>query len=545
MSVRHRRWHFSCSGDRVHPGERQRSTSLFPADYRASGVLLHVTSLPSPYGVGDLGPAAVAWIDWLRDAAQGWWQSLPLGPTGYADSPYQPLSSFAGNVLLISPEWLAEDGLIRETDRMRRAFPATVVDYDAVRRFKSSLIDTAWRNFRAERRPDLQTAFERFQQDNGHWLDDYALFTALKARYAGAGFYDWPESLVRRDRAALERARADLASEIERACLAQFLFFRQATRLRAHARARGVRLIGDLPFFVSADSSDVWAHPELFLLDAQHRPRVVAGVPPDYFSAQGQRWGNPVYDWDALRERKYDWWIARARALLHYLDAVRLDHFRGFSAAWHIPASAPTAEQGEWVPGPGAGLFAAVERAIGGLPFIAEDLGTITADVSRLRDAFRLPGTRVLQFAFDGDADNPHSPQNFVHNAVVYTGTHDNPTTGGWYAELPESVRRHLWRVSGRAGGNRSDAVAALLQLAWSSVAALAIAPLQDVLALGNEACMNRPGRTEGNWRWRVTEDLLSASALEPLRVLTTAAGRFADLDAAGRLRPVRTGVGD
>jgi 4-alpha-glucanotransferase len=440
-------------------------------------------------------------------------------------------------VLLVSPEWLVEDGLVGTADCSCRGLPANVVDYDAVRRFKSSLLDTAWENF-GTRRPDLRTAFERFQHDNAHWLNDYALFTALKARYAGASFYDWPDPLVRRAQAALERARCELASEIERACLAQFLFFRQATRLRAHARARGVRLIGDLPFFVSADSSDVWAHPELFLLDAQRRPRVVAGVPPDYFSAQGQRWGNPVYDWDALRARKYDWWIDRARALLHYLDAVRLDHFRGFAAAWHIPASALTAERGEWVSGPGAALFAAVENAVGGLPFIAEDLGTITTDVSVLRDAFQLPGTRVLQFALGADADNPHLPANYVHNTVVYTGTHDNPTTTGWYAGLPEAARRQLWRVSGQSGATASDAAAALLELAWSSVAALAIAPLQDVLALGNDACMNRPGRAEGNWRWRVTEDLLSASAFASLRALTEASCRSAGARAPDRLRP-------
>ena len=496
----------------------------FPADYRASGVLLHVTSLPSPYGIGDLGPTAEAWIDRLHDAGQSWWQLLPLGPTGYGDSPYQPLSSFAGNVLLISPAWLIEDGLVRPSDCCAGVVAATAVDFEAVRQFKLGLVDTAWRNFRAGRRSDLRDAFEQFGLEHAHWLDDYALFRVLQARYAGARYLQWPESLVRRVPAALESARRDLASEVERVRFAQFLWFRQAERLHAHARATGVRLLGDLPFFVAPESSDVWSHPELFLLDPQHRPRVVAGVPPDYFSAQGQLWGNPIYDWEALRARNYLWWIDRVRAMLGYVDAIRLDHFRGFTAAWHIPSTAATAESGIWVPGPGPGLFGAAHKALGALPFVAEDLGIITADVSALRDAFEFPGTRVLQFGFDENPDNPHLPDNYVHNTVVYTGTHDNPTTRGWYEDLPATGRRHLWRVAGRpegTDGTGRDAAAALLDLAWSSVAALAVAPLQDVPNLGTDARMNQPGTANGNWRWRAPADLLSAPALESLRAMT------------------------
>jgi 4-alpha-glucanotransferase len=500
----------------------------FPADYRASGVLLHVTSLPSPYGIGDLGPTAVAWIDRLHDAGQSWWQLLPLGPTGYGDSPYQPLSSFAGNVLLISPVWLIEDGLVRPIDCCGGAVAATAVDFEAVRQFKSGLVDTAWRNFCAGRRSDLRAAFEQFGLDHAHWLDDYSLFRALQARYPGASYLQWPEPLVRRVPAALESARRDLASEIARVRFAQFLWFRQAERLHAHARAAGVRLLGDLPFFVAPESSDVWSHPELFLLDPQHRPRVVAGVPPDYFSAQGQLWGNPIYDWDALAAQQYLWWIDRVRAMLGYVDAIRLDHFRGFTAAWHIPSAAATAESGRWVPGPGPSLFAAAHTALGARPFVAEDLGIITADVGALRDAFGLPGTRVLQFAFDGNPDNPHLPDNYVHNTVVYSGTHDNPTTRGWYEELPGAGRRHVWRVARRPEGTGRDAAAALLDLAWSSVAALAMAPLQDVLNLGTEARMNQPGTATGNWRWRAPADLLSAPALESLRALTQDSRRSA-----------------
>ncbi len=503
----------------------------FPAGYRASGLLLHVTSLPSPYGIGDVGPTAVAWVDRLHETGQGWWQALPLGPTGYGDSPYQSLSSFAGNPLLISPDWLIEDGLVRAADCAGCSFSPTTVDFDAVKRFKFALLETAWKNFSTAARSDLRPDFEHFGNDHAHWLDDYALFRALTARYDGASYLEWPEELIRRTPAALDRARQALASQVDRVRFVQFVLFRQGARLKAHARARGVRLIGDLPFFVSPDSSDVWAHPELFLLDAQHRSRVVAGVPPDYFSSQGQRWGNPIYDWDALAASGYRWCIDRVRALLAHVDAIRLDHFRGFAAAWHVPTGAPTAESGQWMPGPGAGFFAEVEKALGGLPFLAEDLGIITPDVVALRDAFRLPGTRVLQFAFDGHADNPHLPDNHVPNSVVYTGTHDNPTTRGWHDDLSEAERRNLWRYLKRGGGTSADAAPALLRLAWSSVAALAIAPLQDVLNLGKDARMNQPGTAQGNWRWRSTEAMLSTSAWESLRDLTHASARSADVE--------------
>ena len=507
----------------------------FPPDYRASGLLLHVTSLPSPYGIGDVGPAAVAWVDRLHEARQSWWQALPLGPTGYGDSPYQSLSSFAGNPLLISPDWLIEDGLLRASDCADRSFTATAVDFDAVKRLKYAMLETAWSAFSAGARPDLRLAFEQFREEQAHWLDDYALFRALKARYGGAAYLEWPDALVRRTPTALDQARRELASEVEHVRFAQFLLFRQGARLKAHARANGVRLIGDLPFFVSPDSSDVWAHPELFLLDGQHRPRVVAGVPPDYFSARGQHWGNPMYDWDALRAEGYRWCIDRVRALLAHVDAIRLDHFRGFAAAWHIPAEAPTAQFGRWVPGPGADFFRQLQAGLGALPFIAEDLGIITPDVSALREAFHLPGTRVLQFAFDGHSDNPYLPDNYVPNTVVYTGTHDNPTTRGWYEDLPDAERSALWRSLKRSAGSSADAAPALLHLAWSSVAALAIAPLQDVLNLGKDARMNQPGSAEGNWRWRYREDMLSEPAFQSLRDLTQTSARSGTLEGSSR----------
>jgi len=500
----------------------------FRAGYRASGVLLHVTSLPSPYGIGDVGPAAVAWIDRLHDAGQSFWQALPFGPTGYGDSPYQALSSFAGNSLLISPDWLVEDGLVRAGDCAGQSFPATTVDFDAVKRFKYALLETAGRNFSSGARAELRAPFDEFGRNQAHWLDDYALFRALKEKYGGAGYLEWPEELVRRTPRALDAARVELSGRIELVRFSQFLLYRQGARLKDHARASGVRIIGDLPFFVSPDSSDVWANPELFLLDERRRPLVVAGVPPDYFAAQGQLWGNPIYDWDALRARAYRFCIDRLRALLAHVDAIRLDHFRAFAAAWHVPAGAPTAQSGQWKPGPGADFFRTLQKELGALPFVAEDLGIITPDVSALRDEFHLPGTRVLQFAFDGDPKNPHLPENYAHNLVGYTGTHDNPTTRGWYEDLPDTVRGNLWRYLKRAGGTAADASPALLRVLWSSAAALAIAPLQDVLNLGKEARMNQPGSAGGNWRWRATDEMLSSPAFESLRELTRACGRSA-----------------
>ena len=364
----------------------------FPPESRASGLLLHVTSLPSPYGVGDLGAWAFSWIDRLHDASLAWGQALPLGPTGYGNSPYQAMSSFAGNALLISPGELIADGLLQASDTQSH-FSADVVDYDSVIPFKQRLLEKAWANFQGgERRNNqLWSAYDEFCARQANWLEDYALFRALKTKYHGAYYLEWPAELVQRSPSALAEARRELASQIDQVRIAQFLLFRQADQLKEHAHARGVSLIGDLPFFVSTDSSDVWANPELFLLDEQNRPQFVAGVPPDYFSAQGQLWGNPVYNWDAVRSTGYRWCIDRLRALLAHVDVIRLDHFRGFAAAWHVPAGAPTAQSGQWVAGPGASFFQAVQTELGHLPFIAEDLGVITADVRALRDRFRLP----------------------------------------------------------------------------------------------------------------------------------------------------------
>jgi 4-alpha-glucanotransferase len=498
----------------------------FLPHYRASGVLLHVTSLPSPYGVGDVGPMAMRWIDLLHETGQSWWQSLPLGPTGYGNSPYQPLSSFAGNGMLISPDWLIEDGLLRRSDCNVSWLSETQLDFNKVTSFKHGLLEIAWSNFCVTRSPELKVAFEEFCHAQAHWLDDYALFRALKASHGGACYLDWPTDLVQRQPAALAEARRDLAKQIQESRFAQFLLYRQGARLRAQACEKGIRLIGDLPFFVSPDSSDVWANPELFLLDEQLRPQFVAGVPPDYFSSNGQLWGNPVYDWDAHRRTDYRWYIDRLRSLLAHVDAVRLDHFRGFAAAWHVPAGANTAQGGHWVPGPGADLFHAIEAKLGALPFLVEDLGIITPEVYALRDKFHLPGTRVLQFAFDGQSNNPYLPENYTPNTVVYTGTHDNAPSREWYEELPEDQRQNLWRYLKTPPTDSSHVAWSLIRLAWSSMAALAIAPLQDLLNLGAEARMNVPGRADGNWAWRCTEEQLTGPYLQSLAELTSSTNR-------------------
>jgi 4-alpha-glucanotransferase len=485
---------------------------------RSAGILLHPTSLPGPYGIGDLGPQAYAWVDTLGRARQTWWQVLPLGPTGYGDSPYQSFSSFAGNPYLISPEVLVQDGLLTPPDLAGVHFPAERVDYGPVIQFKLHILARAWENFQSGTTPSLRPLFEEFCIHQAPWLDGYALFMALKEAHGGASWFTWPRELLRREPPALARAGQGLHDVVGRHQFGQFLFYRQWGSLKSYANHRGIRLIGDLPIFVSSDSADVWANPELFLLDEDRRPLVVAGVPPDYFSATGQLWGNPLYNWEALQQTDYAWWVARLRATLRHVDLVRLDHFRGFEAFWEIPAGMPTAEIGRWVKGPGANLFQALRQALGGLPIIAEDLGLITPEVEALRDQFQLPGMRILQFAFGGATEDRFLPHNYEHNTLVYTGTHDNDTSRGWYATLGERESTFLLRYIGRGDG---DAAWDLIRLAWSSVADFALAPLQDVLSLGTEARMNLPGRPSGNWGWRYTEGMLTPAVLDRLTGMT------------------------
>ncbi len=472
-------------------------------------MLLHVSSLPGPFGIGDLGPAAFRWIDLLAAAGQTWWQVLPLGPPGCGNSPYQSYSAFAGNPDLISPKALARDGLLgRAQVRDASGGRPGVVDHEHVSPIKARLIARAWERFNGGAARPLRGAFEAFCASQAGWLDDYACFMAIREEMGALP--GWPRDLLFRRTAALREARRKWADVIDRQRFAQFIFHRQLAALREHARSRGVKLIGDLPIYVSADSADVWANPHLFRLDRQRRPAVIAGVPPDLFSSTGQCWGNPLYDWRAARSENYAWWVSRLKATLEQVDLVRIDHFRGFAAYWEVPAGRQTAELGRWVRGPGAKLFAVLLEQLGSLPVIAEDLGLITPDVLALRDQFGLPGMRVLQFAFGGD-DSPDLPHNYIPNCVAYTGTHDNDTTAGWYASLD---RRQRDRVRNYICGADQHPARALIRSAWASVANLAVAPLQDVMGLGGEARMNYPGTATGNWRWRLADDALKMHGL-------------------------------
>src|SRR5262245_48539141 len=482
---------------------------------RSSGLLLHPTSLPGPYGIGDVGPSAHAWMDTLARARQTWWQVLPLGPTGFGDSPYQSFSTFAGNINLLSPDLLVQEGLLTREDMGGLAFPRDRVDYATVQPFKLRLLRHAWEHFKTGWAGHLREPYERFQFERRDWLGDYALFMAIKDVRRGGPWYDWPADLARRE--SMAAVRQGLADGIAVHQFGQFLFFRQWHSLREHARHSGVRLIGDVPIFVAPDSADVWANPGMYLLDESLRPRVVAGVPPDYFSRTGQLWGNPHYNWDAMRDTGYAWWVARLRATFELVDVVRIDHFRGFCAAWQVPAGEPTAVNGRWVPGPGLDFFTRVRTGLGGLPLIAEDLGEITLDVYALRDDLRLPGMKILQFALDGPK-NPFLPHNHPTNCIVYTGTHDNDTTRGWWATAPEHERRFFRNYTAR---DSSDIAWDLLRMAWGSVANVAIAPVQDVLDLPTQHRMNLPGTGQGNWQWRMAEGALTDQILERLKVMT------------------------
>ncbi len=496
-----------------------------PLPPRAGGILLHPTSLPSSFGIGDLGPAAVAWIDWLSAAGCRLWQVLPLGPTGYGDSPYQSFSAFAGNPLLISPEGLVEWGLLtREELAPLRELPSTHVDYGWVQVEKLRLLGLAAQRFQGATGAPYRKRYEAFRERCADWLDDFALFMALKARNAGAPWTEWEPDLARRDPASLRAAQADAAEAIEAERLYQFLFYEQWSTTRDHAHSKGVTLLGDVPIFVAHDSADVWARPELFRLGEDGRPVAVAGVPPDYFSADGQLWGNPLYDWDRMASQDYAWWTRRFETVLELVDLVRLDHFRGFQAYWEVPAGADTAREGRWVEGPSAAFFERIRESLDGLPILAEDLGLISEEVHRLRDELGLPGMKVLQFAFDGDPNHEYLPHSYPRHCAVYTGTHDNDTSTGWYERAEESQRAFCRRYLSSDG---RWIAWDLLRAAWSSVAELAVAPLQDILALGSEARMNVPGRAQGNWTWRVGAAQLTETLAESMRELNYLYGRL------------------
>jgi 4-alpha-glucanotransferase len=492
---------------------------------RSCGILLHPTSLPGAFGIGGLGEEARTFVEFLAAGRQSLWQVLPLGPTGYADSPYQSFSAFAGNALLIDPAILAQEGLLAASDLSDPpAFPAERVDYGTVIPYRIGLLASAWRRWSAAARD--REGLEVFRRASASWLPDYALFMALKRHFAKRDLFvwnRWPAELARRDAGALRAARRELAEELEFEEFQQYQFIRQWGALKHLAAEKGIRLIGDIPIFVAFDSADVWAHQELFRLTPAGEPEVVAGVPPDYFSPTGQLWGNPLYNWGRLAADGYRWWLQRVRAALALVDLVRLDHFRGFQACWEVRAGRPTAERGRWVKGPGAELLAALAAELGELPLIAEDLGVITPAVQRLRDRFKLPGMKVLQFAFDGDPDNPFLPHNFGQRCVVYTGTHDNDTTLGWYQAESEKAQDQVRRYLARDG---HDLAWDLVRLAYASVAAMAVVPLQDLMKLGSEARMNYPSRAQGNWQWRFTPGMLTREISGRLRELALLYGR-------------------
>jgi 4-alpha-glucanotransferase len=494
---------------------------------RAGGILLHPTSIPGSDGIGDLGENALRWMDWLHEAGCRLWQVLPLGPTGYGDSPYQSLSAMAGNPMLISLDQLIMDGLLYEEDKSERpAFGDRSVDYGEVIQYKENLLQLASRRFHMGSADHLKGEFHSFCDAQAAWLDDFTLFMALKQQHGGSPWTSWEPALRHRSPQALMQARETLEEEIEDHRFRQFIFYRQWATVKRKAQEKSIRIIGDVPIFLAHDSVDVWSHPELFYLDEEGMPLVVAGVPPDYFSPTGQLWGNPLYRWDKLRQDGYAWWKQRLHSILTMVDCVRLDHFRGFDAYWEIPASATTAVTGRWVPGPGSDFFKAIRGEFDELPFIAEDLGLITEEVEALREMFNLPGMKVLQFAFEEDPSIEFLPHHFTHNCVVYTGTHDNDTSRGWYESSTEQVKDFCRKYLASDGVNIAwDMIRAI----WASVADLAIVPMQDFLGLGSEARMNFPSRAEGNWTWRVREEELSASLAQRIHELNTLYSRVDD----------------
>lgn len=495
---------------------------------RSGGILVHPTSFPGRFGIGDLGDAAYRFVDFLERAGLTLWQLLPLGPTGYGDSPYQCFSAFAGNPLLVNPDHLVRDGYLpAEALADVPAFPHERVDYGWVIEYKNGLLGQAFEHFQAHGSAEQKEAYNQFCVQNVAWLQDYALFMALKAHHQeheGGVWNTWPDELAHRDPVAIKQWTEKLADDIERHQFLQFLFFDQWMALRTYANEKGIRIVGDAPIFVAYDSADVWANPDLFYLNDDGSPFVVAGVPPDYFSETGQRWGNPLYRWKTMAENEYAWWTARLQMIFTQVDIVRLDHFRGFEAYWEIPAEEPTAVVGRWVNAPGKSFFRVVEEKLGHLPIIAEDLGVITPGVEELRDAFAFPGMKVLQFAFGGERNNLFLPHMYTQNSVVYTGTHDNDTTLGWYNSASYEEQDHLRRYLSSDG---HDVVWDLIRAAFRSVADMAIVPVQDLLKLDTEARMNYPGRPGGNWQWRYLEAQLDDGVAWRLRELAELYGRL------------------
>jgi len=492
---------------------------------RGSGILLHPTSLPGVFGIGDLGDEAYKFSDFLAEAGQTYWQVLPLGQTGYGDSPYQCYSAFAGNTNLISPQKLVSAGLLdKDETNQKPNFPIDRVDFGSVINWKNRILSKAYENFCKMSDFNLREEFQSFKREFSWWLDDYALFQAIRKNRNNKPWYEWETSLKLRDENALAKMREDLREEIEAQKFYQFLFFWQWSNLRKYANDKGVKIIGDIPIFVALNSADVWHNPSEFKLNPDGSPKVVSGVPPDYFSKTGQLWGNPIYDWNKMLNNEFRWWIQRVKFTLKTVDIVRIDHFRGFAACWEVPGADKTAERGSWVDVPGKELFEALQNSLGGnFPFMAEDLGVITPDVEDLRDSFNLPGMRILQYAFGSDTNNRYLPHNYIQNCVAYSGTHDNDTTIGWFAAANEREREFCLKYLNSDGREiHWDFIRAIFE----SVADTAIIPMQDILGSGCEARMNLPASDSGNWNWRCRENDFSAKLVQRLKELTKLYGR-------------------
>ncbi len=471
---------------------------------RSFGILMHPTSLPGRYGIGDLGENTYKFIDFMEKTGAKLWQVMPLGPTGYGDSPYACFSAMAGNPLMISPDTLVKEGLLSAAEvETIPDFPEKKVDFGPVIIYKYSLYKKAFANFSASAvRNDLKKDYEDFSScaENAVWVDDFALFMALKEKHQGAVWSKWAPALAKREPEAIKAAKKELAETIDFHKFLQFIFFRQWLAAKKYANDKGISVVGDVPIFVAYDSADVWTNPEIFHLDASGVPTVVAGVPPDYFSETGQLWGNPLYRWDILAKTGFEWWIQRFREVLKLVDIVRIDHFRGFEACWEVPAAEKTAIKGRWVKAPGKELFMHVLKAIGKLPIIAEDLGVITPEVEKLRDSYNFAGMKILQFAFNLDAKNQYLPHNFIPNSVVYTGTHDNETTAGWFKNLTAKEKRQVCDYLGSAPRKLHHE---FIRLAISSVSDIAVVPVQDIIGAGDDGRMNTPGKASGNWSYR------------------------------------------
>jgi 4-alpha-glucanotransferase len=508
---------------------------------RCAGILLHVTSLPSRFGIGDFGPAAFRFIDQLAAAGQTLWQVLPLGPTGNFDSPYQSFSAFAGDPLMISPELLVEDGVLTETDLDEAPrLPHGTVDYDRVREWKLPLLMRAYRNFRDITHASASHLFGQFRADHDTWLDDYALFVALKGRFGlNHNWTSWDHDLVQRNPSALAKYREELADEIEYQQYCQFVFYRQWDALRRHCAVRGVRIMGDIPIYVAHDSADVWSHQQQFLLESNGKPKVISGVPPDYFSKTGQLWGNPIYNWKAMTQSGFEWWIERFRGAFRLYDVLRVDHFRGFEAFWEVSAKEETAINGKWVKAPGEKLFRAVNSALGDLEIVAENLGVITPEVEALRRKFKYPGMAILQFAFGIEGNSAdYRPHNFERQTIAYTGTHDNDTAMGWWhsgggdsTRTAEDIRREKEFTLQYLGPGDDPINWKMIRALQGSVAQAVVIPMQDVLGLGSESRMNRPGVAAGNWRWRMLPDEFTTDMQDRLLDLATLYERIPSKD--------------